>query len=115
MTKKTGATHPHPLKFLCLKKFPGAFCHAATFEKLGVACDSQRRQPREARLAIPIPSPRVPEVATLVDDVRYCGKSGPSADAECTAVIDPKRTFDDGRFGCTVPGNGEPSSVGCEL
>jgi len=34
----------------------------------------------------------VPEVATVVDDVRYCGKSGLSADVEVWAEFDPKRT-----------------------
>jgi hypothetical protein len=30
-----------------------------------------------------------PEVATVVDDVRYCGKSGLSADVEFSAESDP--------------------------
>jgi hypothetical protein len=31
-------------------------------------------------------------VATVVDDVRYCGKSGLSADVEFLSEFDPKRT-----------------------
>ena len=34
----------------------------------------------------------MPEVATVVDDVRYSGKSGLSADVEFPAEFDPKRT-----------------------
>ena len=36
---------------------------------------------------------RVSEVATLVGDVRYCGKSGLNADVEFPAAHDPKRTW----------------------
>jgi hypothetical protein len=44
-------------------------------------------------LATPTPSPNVPEVATVVDDVRYYWKSGPCADVEFPAEFDPQRTY----------------------
>ena len=36
---------------------------------------------------------QTPEVATVVDDVRYCGRSGLSTDVEFPAEFDPKRTW----------------------
>jgi len=41
------------------------------------------------------------EVATVVDDARYCGKSGLNADVEFPAKFDPKPTWRRDRLGVT--------------
>ena len=51
---------------------------------------------------IHLPGRLLSEVATLVDDVRYCGRSGLSADVEFPAEFDPMQTFSQLRFVCPL-------------
>ena len=77
VTKKDRGTYPHPLKFLCLKKFPETFCHAATFEnsELHMILNADGL----GRRGIPTPSPSVTEVVTGMSVIVGKADSAPTS------------------------------------